>query len=240
MLRADVIAIEVPVRVRSSHLIATREFSASRRSYFAAQAAGDDIRWEPRFDSGPIRVLAVELRSIAIDPPSDIGEQRLVVHFARAQDEAAVDRFLSKLAVALSVTISCGQLDATYGVLFVDIPLAEVRRSRLSLEDRVRIAEAVSVECTSPQTLSAEMLGGLTWSPLDEIFVEGMRAPDVKTKLIQWFVVVEELERRDEFSTLFERLFTSEQVAALTASSALTPKQAERLSGCAGGRNLTG
>ena len=41
-------------------------------------------------------------------------------------------------------------------------------------------------------------------------------------------------------STLFERLFTSEQVAALTASSALTPKQAERLSGWAGGRNLTG
>lgn len=184
-------------------------------------------------------MLSIQLSSIAVSSPSEDGEQRLVVSFAQPQEEATNDQFLLDLAVSLSVSIAPGQLDAYYGVSFVEISLAEVNHTRLSSLGSLRIAGAINMKSTNPQPVLAKILEGLRSSPLAEIFVDGMRTPDIKAKVIHWFVMVEELERCSEFDPLFERLFSSEQVRVVASSGSLSAVQADRFKSWANGRNLT-
>lgn len=179
------------------------------------------------------------MSSIAVGALED-GEQRLVVMFGEPETEETVDRFLQDLAVGLSLSIAPQQKDGTHGILFVEIPLAAVEHDKLpSANGGVRVTDAVSIEISSPQPLSDAILKGLRPSPLAEIFVDGMRAPDAKAKFIHWFVMLEELERCSEFDELFERVFSSAQVGVLARSGSMSAIQTERFRSWAGGRNLT-
>jgi hypothetical protein len=239
MQQADINSIEVPIRVCSSHNVMERGFTTVRQSHFSSRLPGDSVCWEPHFAASALIVLSIELSSIDVGPPSGDGEQRLVVRFVQPQNEATVDRFLQDLAISLSVSIASRQLDAYYGVLFVEISLAEVKHIRSSSAGGLYLTEAITMESTNPQPLSAKILEGLKSSPLAEIFVDGMRAPDAKSKFIHWFVMVEELERCSEFDPLFERLFSSDQIHAVVSSGRLTVVQVDRFKGWANGRNLT-
>jgi hypothetical protein len=239
MSKADIISIAVPIRVRSSHGIAERGFSSSVRSHFSSRLPGDVICWEPHFSGAGLTILGVAVSSIAVGAPEN-GEQRLVVSFAEPQTEESADRFLQDLAVGLSLSIAPQQKDGAHGILFVEIPLADVGHDKLpSAGGRIRVTDAVSIETLSPQPLSGAILEALRPSPLAEIFVDGMKAPDAKAKYIHWFVMLEELERCAEFDELFERVFSPAQVGVLATSGSMSTIQTDRFRSWAGGRNLT-
>jgi hypothetical protein len=73
-------------------------------------------------------------------------------------------------------------------------------------------------------------LQALTWSPLTKLFAEGMRATQPKSKFLFWFVILEELESRDEFKPMFTPLFSENEKKSLRQA-ALSPEAKQRLEG---------
>jgi hypothetical protein len=63
--------------------------------------------------------------------------------------------------------------------------------------------------------VSVERLMQLRWNPLTDVFVEGMRSPEPKSKFLFWFVMLEELEKCEEFTRLFSPLFTPAQASTI-------------------------
>lgn len=236
---ADIIAIDVPVSVKSSHNITERGFSSNLSSHFSSRLPGDVVCWEPHLAASEVTILSTPVVSFAVSPPED-GKQRLTVRFAEPLDEERVDKFLTELATSLSVSMAERQKDGWHGILFTDIPLAEVKHERLApSRGGITIGEAISMEVKSPQPLSVELLQELWSSPLAEIFVDGMKAPDTKAKFIYWFVMLEELERLDDFDALYKRLYEPADIESLVTNSGLTGAKRDRLKSWASGRNLT-
>ncbi|WP_223618948.1 hypothetical protein [Lysobacter sp. ESA13C] len=205
-----VYGFEAPLRLVASHDIANPGFQSARYGEFVPLEASSKDRLA-EIELRDLTILGVPLVKFTLARPS--GDTRLLrVDFDRAMTEPEAFSFLQKLADAWSAKLATGQRDPWYGNLYVDIRWAGVKTLTAQsggMEGSLEITSLEGVPVT-PAVLSA-----LRWSPLTDVFVEGMKAQQPKSKFLFWFVILEELEKRAEFVSLFTPLFSSEQKAQL-------------------------
>jgi hypothetical protein len=77
--------------------------------------------------------------------------------------------------------------------------------------------------------ITAEKLEALQVSPLTKIFADGMRAGQAKSKYIYWFVLLEELEKRDQFRPLYNQLYSAEEIEMILEKSGVGAGKLDRL-----------
>lgn len=142
-------------------------------------------------------------------------EQLLTIKFDCAKTEADAYGFLQQLADAWSASLAVGQPDPWYGNLYVDIRWAGVQPLKAQQSGAIDIRTSMEMTTTDGVPVDSKRLSGLRWSPLTDVFVEGMKAPQPKSKFLFWFVILEELEKRTEFRSLFNPMFEPEQKEAL-------------------------
>ena len=198
----DVFGLRFRLRLVTSHNIARPGFESKREAFFVESGASHDA---PPGDLEFIRltVLDVELAKFRMEAPSNDARQ-VVVDFERRMTEVDALEFMQRLADAWSASLAPDQKDPWYGNLHVEVLGSSVKTITAQSggpESHLQLTSQQSIE-TGRNTLE-----DLRWSPLTDIFVEGMRSPQPRSKFLFWFVVLEELEQRVEFRTLFTPLF---------------------------------
>ncbi|WP_019998885.1 hypothetical protein [Aureimonas ureilytica] len=204
-----VFGLEAPLRLVASHDIARPGFQSARRGEFVLLDASSQDATEIIFRD--LTILGVPLTKFVIQSPS--GDTRLLrVDFDHAMTEADAFSFIQRFADAWSATLADGQHDPWYGNLYVDIRWAGVK----TITARSGGVEA-STQITSIERVAVApaLLSVLRWSPLTDVFVEGMKASQPKSKFLFWFVILEELEKREEILSLFTPMFSAEDKAKL-------------------------
>ncbi|MFT3806743.1 hypothetical protein [Arenimonas sp.] len=205
-----VYGIEAPLRLVSSHDIANPGFQSARRGEFVLLG----VPRETRSDEIVLRdltVLGVPLARFTLERPSN-DARLLKLDFDHAVTEADAFSFLQQLADAWSARLAESQRDPWYGNLYVDIQWARVK---------ALTAQSGGIEISLDMTsidgvvVTPELLTALRWSPLTDVFVEGMKSTQPKSKFLFWFVILEELEKREEFLSLFTPMFSSEEKTQL-------------------------
>jgi hypothetical protein len=100
------------------------------------------------------------------------GDVRVLrIDFGRAMTEADAFSFLQQLADAWSATLAAGQRDPWYGNLYVDIRWAGVRTLTPQSGGIVLSSKMTSTDSVA---VAPELLSALRWSPLTDVFVEGV------------------------------------------------------------------
>lgn len=207
----NVNGIEAPLKLLSSHDISNPGFESMRRGEFVDTGGLNDP--SAQIDLRNIDVLGTELSSLTLGPSSD-GERILKVEFNRATTEADAFRFILQLADAWSASLAHGQRDSWYGNLYVHILWSRVKVLSPP-RGTVGISTFLKMTSTDHIVVDSLALSRLRWSPLTDIFVEGMKSSQPKSKFLFWFIVLEELEQRKEFVRLFDPMFTPEEKAKL-------------------------
>ncbi len=205
-----VYGLEAPLSLVASHDIARPGFQSARQGEFVPmRGSSQDAAAEIVFRD--LAIFGVPLAKFVLQRPR--GDSRLLrVDFDRAMTEAAAFSFIQKLADAWSVTLADRQRDPWYGNLYVDIRWARVKTLTAQ-----KGSTEVSTQMTSIESVvvTTELLSALRWSPLTDVFVEGMKASQPKSKFLFWFVILEELERREEFSSLCMPMFSADEKVQL-------------------------
>lgn len=208
---SNVNGIEAPLKLLSSHDISNPGFESMRRGEFVDKSSLNDP--SAQIDLRNIDVLGTQLSSFTLGPSSD-GERILKVEFNRATTEADAFKFLLQLADAWSASLAHGQRDSWYGNLYVHILWSRVKVLSPP-SGTVGISTFLKMTSTDHIVVDPLALSRLRWSPLTDIFVEGMKSSQPKSKFLFWFIVLEELEQRQEFVRLFDPMFTPEEKAKL-------------------------
>ncbi|WP_368508186.1 hypothetical protein [Bradyrhizobium lupini] len=212
-MRSDdrtVYGLEAPLRLVASHDIAQPGFQSARRGEFVLMgASSQDASTEIVLRD--LTILGVPLAKFVLRSPS--GDTRLLrVDFDRAMTEADAFSFIQRLADAWSATLADGQRDPWYGNLYVDIRWAGVKTITAHSGGITASTQMTSIENVA---VTPALLSAMRWSPLTDVFVEGMKASQPKSKFLFWFVLLEELEKREEFLSLFTPMFSAEHKAQL-------------------------
>lgn len=218
--------LEAPLRLVASHNIAHPGFDSARRGEFVLMSgSSQDAAAEIVFRD--LTIFNVPLAKFVLQSPS--GDTRLLrIDFDRAMTEADAFSFIQKLADAWSATLAGRQRDPWYGNLYVDIRWAGVKTltgQKGGIEASMRMTSIESVAVTT------ELLSALRWSPLTDVFVEGMKASQQKSKFLFWFMILEELEKREEFSHLFTPMFSADEKARLQEVVRSNSSALQRLNG---------
>jgi hypothetical protein len=221
-----VYGLEAPLRLVSSHDIAQPGFQSSRRGEFVlAGAPSQDACTEIILRD--LTIVGVPLAKFVLQSPS--GDIRLLrVDFDRAMTEAEAFSFIQRLADAWSATLADCQRDPWYGNLYVDIRWAGVKTVTAQTGGIGASTQMTSIEAVA---VAPEHLSALRWSPLTDVFVEGMKASQPKSKFLFWFVILEELEKREEFLSLFTPMFSPEERARLQDAVRSNVQALQRLNG---------
>ncbi|WP_342162124.1 hypothetical protein [Methylobacterium sp. SD21] len=221
-----VYGLEVPLRLVASHDIAQPGFQSARRGEFVLMdASSQDASTEIVLRD--LTILGVLLVKFALQSPN--GDTRLLrVDFDRAMTEADAFVFIQRFADGWSATLADGQRDPWYGNLYVDIRWAGVKTLTAQSGGIEASMQMTSIEGVA---VAPALLSALEWSPLTDVFVEGMKASQPKSKFLFWFVILEELEKRKEFLTLFTPLFSAEDKAQLQDAMRSNSPALQRLNG---------
>lgn len=222
----EVFGLEFQLRLITSHNIAEPGFESQREAFFIESGASHDAA-ERTIEIRDLAVLGVELATFRMEAPSN-SARRVVVKFERRMTEADALSFMQRLADAWSASLASGQGDAWYGNLHVEVLGASVKivtAKSSGLGEHLHLTTRQSIE------VGRSVLEGLRWSPLTDIFVEGMRAPQPKSKFLFWFVILEELEQRPEFRPLFAPMFSDSEKAALLVAVSGNAAATSRLKG---------
>jgi hypothetical protein len=199
--------LEAPLRLIASHAIGYPGFQSARRGEFVRLVASEDRSAE--IDLRDVTVLGTQLEKFTLERAK--GETRLLkIDFKCATTEDDAFSFLQKLADAWSATLAGRQRDPWYGNLFVDVRWAGVKALRAE-SGVIEIESSLQITSIEGVAVTPELLSDLRWSPLTDVFVEGMKASQPKSKFLFWFVILEELEKRGEFLSLFTPMFSPEE-----------------------------
>lgn len=198
---------EVPVRFAPSHAIARPGFLSHRKGLFWHD--GVALGAKP-FDFGDADVLGTALRRLLLTHQG--GDKYLLsLEFVAARSLQDTEDFIQRLIDAFTVSMAGNQRDPWYGNLLLEALWPGLRDS--TPKPPGTISPEISTAMTSEEfiVVSEASLQALSWSPLTAIFAEGMRAAQPKSKFLFWFVILEELESRDEFKALFDPLFSADE-----------------------------
>lgn len=230
----NVYGIEAPLALVASHAIANPGFQSARRGRFMALADSDtDRAAEIVFQD--LTVLGTPIAKFTLAPAN--GETRLLrLEFDHPTTEGHAFQFLQRFADAWSATLAETQRDPWYGNLYVDIRWAGV--TPLTIKS-VGVSGSMELTSTDGVAVAPGHLQALRWSPLTDVFVEGMKSTQPKSKFLFWFVILEELEKRPEFISLFTPLFSSEEKARLQDAVRGNTAGLQRLRGILNGANVT-
>jgi hypothetical protein len=210
--RRIVLGLEAPLRLMASHDIAHPGFQSTRRGEFVDLGASSEDR-SAEIVLRDLTILGVPLARFTLESPSgDV--RRLRIDFDRATTEADAFNFLQQFADAWSATLAGGQRDPWYGNLYVDIRWAGVK-TFTAQSGGIGIETSLKMTSIDGVAVAPGPLSDLRWSPLTDVFVEGMKATQPKSKFLFWFVILEELEKREEFLSLFTPMFSREEKAQL-------------------------
>lgn len=205
-----VYGLEAPLRLAASHHLANPGFQSARRGEFVSLGAPPEDR-SAEIVLRDFTILGVPLAKFTLERPS--GDARLLrLDFDRAMTEADAFSFLQQFADAWSASVADGQRDPWYGNLYVDIRWARVKTLTAQSGGIEASMQMTSIEGVA---VAPARLAALRWSPLTDVFVEGMKASQPKSKFLFWFVILEELEKREEFLSSFTPMFSPEEKAQL-------------------------
>lgn len=207
-----VYGIEAPLRLVASHDIANPGFQSARRGRFVLLGRSREARSE-EIVLREITVLGVPLAKFALERPGE-DTSLLKLEFDNAMTEADAYSFLQQLADAWSAMLADSQRDPWYGNLYVDIRWARVK-SLAAQSGGIVMGSSLEIESIDGVAVAPERLAALRWSPLTDVFVEGMKSSQPKSKFMFWFIILEELEKRGEFLALFTPMFSPEEKAQL-------------------------
>jgi len=221
-----VYGLEAPLRLAASHDIAEPGFQSARRGEFVLMGPSSQDAFT-EIVLRDLTILGVPLAKFVLQSPS--GDTRLLrVDFDRAMTEADAFSFIQRLADSWSATLADGQRDPWYGNLYVDIRWAGVKTITAKSGGFEASTEMTSIEGVA---VAPALLSALRWSPLSDVFVEGMKASQPKSKFLFWFVILEELEKREEFLSLFRPMFSAEEKEQLQDAVRLNGPALQRLNG---------
>ena len=230
----NVYGIEAPLALVASHAIANPGFQSARRGRFVVLAESDTDR-SAEIVFRDLTVLGTPLAKFTLAPTN--GEtRRLRLDFDRPMTEVDALQFLQRFADAWSATLADTQRDAWSGNLYVEISWAGVT---LLTAQSGGISGSMEMTSTEGVAVAPERLQALRWSPLTDVFVEGMKSTQPKSKFLFWFVILEELEKRPEFISLFTPMFSSEEKTRLQDAVRGNTVGLQRLSGILNGANVT-
>lgn len=232
--------IEVPIRLTSSHGINRIGFSSSRRGVLGSRPPCSTSDFVPLLELEELAILEVDVARLVVRPPLH-GWQLLSVSFTGSTDEPGAVSFVRSFADSLSASFAPGQMDAWHGNLFIEIDWSAFRTLRAPSGggDALHMSDSVGIESHERKALAAADLTALRHSPFTQIFVDGMRASQPKSKLVYWFVLLEELEKRSEFDHLYGRLLSPAEISTVMAGSGLSGAKLDRLKQFLNQRNLT-
>lgn len=215
---------EVPLRFSVSHGIARPGFQSHRKGEFWFNGA--HISTSP-FHLVDAEVLGVAFKQLSLTHRS--GDAYLLsLELVNACTMGEAEDFIRRLVDAFTVSMAVHQQDPWYGNLLLEAGWAGLRDAALKPPGTISFEASVGMTSEECISINEAVVTSLHWSPLTTIFAEGMRAAQPKSKFLFWFVILEELESRDEFKGLFTPLFTSEEKVELLAAS-LAPSAKQRL-----------
>lgn len=210
-LEAGGIKFEAPIRLVSSHNVSNPGFLSHRGGEFLF--GGHHIAQNP-FREVDVSIIGVELKSIAITHRhKDVFV--VAVEFPRPRTIDQVEDFLERMADSFSAALAYHQDDAWYGNLVLKLDVEGLRDVSPKPAGTLHIEADVTLSSTETVPVTRKIFENLHWTPLTSIFVEGMRAPQAKTKFLFWFVILEELEKQEEFLELFTPLFSAQEKAQI-------------------------
>jgi len=238
------VSVTIQIRLTASHGFNEPGFQSSSSGTFSTPIE-DAPHYVETVSHNSITVLGLELVTFSIAAPTNRephGWQSMTINFREPQTDKAIQTFLSNLAIAITASLAPSQRDPWYGNLFVDIDWFSIHLNPLSSgAGNIDVSARMQMTAKHHQTLPVETLEGLTVSGLTEIFVDGMRSNQPKSKYSNWFIPLEELEQlaTTDFKTLFTPLFPSTSRAGVAKASGLTGTHLERLKGFLGNPNHT-
>jgi hypothetical protein len=206
---------EVPVRFVSSHGIARPGFQSNRKGVFWHD--GQALEATP-FHLADVEILGTIVRKLSLTYMHR-GNYLLSLEFAAPRSMHEAEDFIRSLMDAFSVSMAGDQRDPWYGNLLLEAGWSGLRdcTPKRPGEFVAEVSTAITSEELIP--LSGAALQALHWSPLTQIFAEGMRAAQPSAKFLFWFVILEELESRDEFKGIFKPLFSTDESKELLQAS---------------------
>jgi hypothetical protein len=206
---------EVPIRFVSSHGISRPGFQSHLKGLF--WHAGAALEATP-FDLADLDILDVPVRRLSLAHRGR-GDYLLSLEFSAARSMQDAEDFIRSVMDAFTVSMAGGQTDPWYGNLLLEAGWSGLRNS--TPKPPGEFAPEVSTGLTSEELIpvSEAALRALRWSPLTQIFAEGMRAAQPSSKFLFWFVILEELEKREEFKGMFNPLFSTEESEQLLQAS---------------------
>jgi hypothetical protein len=225
---------EVPVRFVPSHGIARPGFQSNRKGLFWHGCA--ELEATP-FEMTDADVLGTPLHRLSITYRG--GDTYLLsLEFVAACSVQEAEDFIQRFVDAFTVSMAGNQRDPWYGNLLLEAIWTGLRNS--TPKPPGTFCAEISTALTSEEMIpvSGEVLQALNWSPLTRIFAEGMRAAQPKSKFLFWFVILEELESRDEFKKLFNPLFSEEEKKQLLQAT-LSAGSKQRLEGLLNNPSVT-
>lgn len=221
-----VFGLEAPLRFRASHNIEEPGFASKRQAFFMAE--GDDPDAAPgMIEFRDLTVLDVAVTRFRMDAPSQ-DTRKVRVDFDRRLAEPDATAFIQRLADAWTEALAPRQKDPWYGTLYVDVQWSGFK---LITERSGGVTDHLQMTSRQAVAVGRAGLEALRWSPLTDIFVEGMKASQPKSKFLFWFVILEELEKRPEFVDFFTPMFTVKEKAELLQAVAQNGAAVRRLNG---------
>lgn len=205
-----VLGVRAPVSLKGSHGLEKPGFQSAQTGIFREVGASTQEPPQP-IEIDDVTILGLALSHFRL---TSIADDRfdLRLNFAEPLPEAEAFEFLQQLADAWSLTFAPTQRDGWHGNLYVHISWSGVE----AIETHgPMIVGSLGLQARRTVWVDKAFLETLHWSPLVDVFVEGMKAAQPKSKFLFWFVILEELERRDEFAELFTPVFNNEDKAAV-------------------------
>jgi hypothetical protein len=238
---SEIKAFSVAIRIIASHGYNRPGFTSSRYGKFSSVVKNGE-EYPDKFSANDLVVLNQKCEIFSIGQPTSGDEklswQELYVVFENALSPDDVSIFIEKLADALSIHFAKNQRDPWYGNNYVDIGWSSLQLTSLEkwnstpeqLSSSFEFSASLSIKSVERIDLNTEIIETLQDSSYSAIFSEGMRAPQPKAKYINWFVLIEELEKQDEFKKLFTPMFSkADQTVILNATTGMPEMLKTRL-----------
>lgn len=226
----------VPIRFTASHGFNELGFRSDRKGVFATMTSSTPAEYIKKFSGENLSIFNIALEKFEIGEPVaeaanlNIEWQSLSVTFVSGQTGDFLRDFVWKIAAAMSTSIASSQRDASYGNLYMDVDwfclnMTEETVNGDDITSRIRVTDSIALEIIQFVPLNNDRLTQLQYSAYTELFFEGIRATHPKAKYISWFVLLEELEKLDEFNAKFTPMFSKADQPTIVAATVSMDKQ---------------